>query len=162
MGMGREHQYIRTGQRKRNWQRRPSRSMPRETNKQQNTVSQMPQEEIVSRRKWPTVSKQDSRFYEKEVVGERAHYSFYPPFSPLLCAPEGWALQTLSLGLLCPRASKWAWPMGGNGRSEGRRGRGIFPHFPSCFGVWSWEVGASSILFSLVLVLTILVPSLCR
>lgn len=33
MGLGREHQYIRTGQRKRNWQRRPSRSMPREKKK---------------------------------------------------------------------------------------------------------------------------------
>lgn len=50
MGIGREHQYIRTGQRKRNWQRRPSRSVPREKEKQQNIVPQMPQEEIVSRR----------------------------------------------------------------------------------------------------------------
>ena len=84
LGVHKKHPCLRNRQRKRAWQRRLIRSFLKEEEEQQNVVSQrLRKEVIISGRQWPTVSKQDTGLYEKEVVGECAGCSVYLLFSPL-------------------------------------------------------------------------------
>lgn len=59
---------------------------------------------------------------------ESLHFSLqvhFPPLSALTCARGEWPVPTVTLGLLCPLACSWVWPVGSpnmrsdNGRREG-------------------------------------------
>lgn len=142
-----------------------SRSILREKKRQHNMVLQMPWEEMILRRQWSTVSK-TLDFMKKRLCVNMLVILFIHHFSPSLCPCELSPVDFI-MGTLCSLASKWAWPVEGNGRSEGRRRQDISP-IPSVFWhlvlggrcIQPWLQFPPGVLFSLVLVLTVLVPSL--
>lgn len=96
----------------------------------------MPWEEIILRRQWSTVSKQDTGFYEKEVVREYAGYSVYSPFLPFSVPlrAEPCRFYHGPLALWLPSGlGHWEAMADQKSEEEGK----IFPPFLLCFGVWS-------------------------